>query len=116
MVKLTRPATPCESEEERRFLETNPHGESVLRVFERARIEYGRIDYAIGERGLEVWEINTNPTVTSGKMDELADSRRVTERVGEALVALAEQGAGRRRIPSEALRRIRPRFRREWRN
>lgn len=36
-----------------------------MRVFSDARIDYGRIDYCLTERGLEVFEINTNPAVLS---------------------------------------------------
>ncbi len=49
-------------EEERRFIETNPHLKQVRPAFEMAGIEYGRIDYGILDGRVQVWEINTNPT------------------------------------------------------
>ena len=43
------------------FTMSNPHEHELRRIFSTARIEYGRIDYALlGER-IQVWEINTNP-------------------------------------------------------
>ena len=46
------------------YCRDNPH-ESVLRpLFDRAHIEYGRIDYALDHQGrIQVWEINTNPQI-----------------------------------------------------
>ena len=50
--------------EELAFVARNPHGEELRRIFELARIEWGRIDYGITRDGrLRVWEINTNPTI-----------------------------------------------------
>ncbi len=49
--------------EEARFLETNPHAGRLWELFELAGIEYGRIDYGVADGRLQVWEINTNPTV-----------------------------------------------------
>jgi hypothetical protein len=50
-------------QEERAFLEGNPHEEQVRRVFEIAKIGYGRIDYAVVGDRIAVWEINCNPYV-----------------------------------------------------
>ncbi|HTQ09790.1 MAG TPA: hypothetical protein VMI31_06935 [Fimbriimonadaceae bacterium] len=44
-----------------RFTLENPHAELVMPVFERAGIEFGRIDYALSEGKIQVWEINDNP-------------------------------------------------------
>ncbi|HEU4717113.1 MAG TPA: hypothetical protein VFU15_04740 [Bacteroidia bacterium] len=41
----------------------NPHAEELQQIAEYAHIEFGRIDYAITEKGIQVFEINTNPTV-----------------------------------------------------
>jgi hypothetical protein len=49
--------------EELAYVHTNPH-EALLRpLFELAHIEYGRIDYALRDGRIQVWEINTNPTI-----------------------------------------------------
>lgn len=49
--------------EERRFVEENPHEQALREIARLARIEYGRIDYALHDGQLQVWEINTNPTM-----------------------------------------------------
>ncbi len=41
----------------------NPHEKQLRRIFEIARIDYGRIDYAAVGDQLRVFEINTNPTI-----------------------------------------------------
>ena len=52
-------------ESEKRFLEQNPHPheEAVRRAFEIAGLSYGRIDYGLKNGRVEVWEINSNPTI-----------------------------------------------------
>lgn len=41
----------------------NPHEAWVRRVFALAEVDYGRIDYGVRGQTLQVWEINTNPTL-----------------------------------------------------
>jgi hypothetical protein len=48
-------------EEERVFVREFPYREEIMEVFRLAQIEHGRIDYAIHEGRIQVWEINTNP-------------------------------------------------------
>jgi len=47
--------------EELDYIRTNPHQEIVRPIFEMAGIAYGRMDYAMRDGKIEVWEINTNP-------------------------------------------------------
>ena len=65
-VKRTRSrpkaGAPDLADEELRFVQQNPHEVALKRVFEIARIEYGRIDYAIRNNRLQVWEINSAPS------------------------------------------------------
>jgi len=51
------------AEEERIFLESNPHASWVRDVFEISRIEFGRLEYAISGERPQAWEINTNPMI-----------------------------------------------------
>jgi hypothetical protein len=51
---------------ERRYLEDNPHAGQLRRCFELAHIDYGRIDYGLVGDSIQVWEINTNPTIGPG--------------------------------------------------
>ncbi len=49
--------------EESAYLDANPHESELREIFELADIEYGRIDYGIKGGRIQVWEINTNPTI-----------------------------------------------------
>lgn len=49
--------------EELAFLQTHPHESMVRQVFEIADIQYGRVDYAMLDGRMQVWEINSNPIV-----------------------------------------------------
>ncbi len=61
-------------DEERAYVEANPHQSAVLDVFELARIEYGRVDYSVLDGRLQVWEINTNPSL-AGPISDLKPER-----------------------------------------
>jgi len=52
--------------EEIQYMKTNPHEAWVRLVFERAHIEYGRIDYALLDGKPQVWEINSDPKMGGG--------------------------------------------------
>lgn len=54
---------PAMLAEEREYQSSNPHRDLLMKVFDIANIQYGRIDYAIHEGRMQVWEINTNPTL-----------------------------------------------------
>lgn len=47
--------------EHRQYVETNPHEAMLRTIFDIARIDYGRIDYAVVNDRIQVFEINTNP-------------------------------------------------------
>lgn len=47
------------------YIRDNPHCPDLLPIFDQAAITYGRIDYAIVDGRIQVFEINTNPTVLS---------------------------------------------------
>lgn len=51
------------------FVRTNPHAETIMRAFEVARIDYGRADFGIVDGEVQVYEINTNPSIGAGKLD-----------------------------------------------
>lgn len=48
---------------ETEFMENFPHKEKVLEIFRLAGLEYGRIDFGLCHGRIQVWEINTNPTI-----------------------------------------------------
>ena len=45
------------------YVRDNPHASALMPIFEKARISYGRIDYTVVDGRIQVFEINTNPTV-----------------------------------------------------
>lgn len=45
------------------FIETNAHEDLLAPLFDIAKIEYGRMDYGYRDGRIEVWEINTAPTL-----------------------------------------------------
>ncbi len=53
--------------EERDYVKTNPHELQLMKIFDLARIEYGRIDYGMWHDKIQVWEINTNPMLVGRK-------------------------------------------------
>lgn len=52
--------------EQQDWFDRNDWAEDVASVFRLARIDYGRMDYAVADGGIQVWEINTNPTLGRG--------------------------------------------------
>lgn len=60
-------ATPALYEDELRIVREDPYREPLRRAFEIAAIEYGRADFGLVRGRVEVYEINTNPTLRSGK-------------------------------------------------
>lgn len=61
LVKFPQPTTEAMRLEEKNYIETNPHAEQLREIFQATRIEYGRVDYALSNGKIQVWEINTNP-------------------------------------------------------
>ena len=72
--------TPRMAEEELEYLTTNPHEAELRSVFQLAGVEYGRIDYAMKDGAMQVWEINLNPTIGRGTRES---SGRVPADVAE---------------------------------
>lgn len=61
--------------EELDYIQTNPHKDILASIFEMANIDYGRIDYSLKDGKLQVWEINTNPTLMRHGMLKKQSSR-----------------------------------------
>ncbi len=72
-------------------METNPHERQLREIFRRARIDFGKIDYAmLGDR-LQVWEINTNPNISWGPIQEDSERKAVlSQRAERTAAAFAE--------------------------
>jgi hypothetical protein len=63
MLKKADLLGPERVDEELAYLRDNPHEEQLRKVFDLARVDYGRVDYALLDGQVQVWEINTNPTI-----------------------------------------------------
>jgi hypothetical protein len=81
-------------EKERSFIQSDPHGAEIARIFDLAGIEYGRIDYGVrADGGIHVFEINTNPN--HPYLDRVGEERKdilkaTQQKVVTALKQLAE--------------------------
>jgi hypothetical protein len=89
-------------EEERRYLEENPHEAELRQIFDLARIDYGRIDYGVLNGRVVTWEINTNPTIIVPP-ERLTESRKPLQEIFMTAFAAAleklDEGAGGDPIP-----------------
>jgi len=63
MVKGANLLDPHLLAEESRYLQENPHEELLRGLFDRANVDWGRIDYSFRGDRIQVWEINTNPMI-----------------------------------------------------
>ena len=102
-------------EEELAYHLANPHEEQLRAIFTAARIDYGRIDYGVENGRVRVWEINTNPMISTPADAKVISRMRVQERFApafnRALRSLAESTAAdgaRIRIPPLPAIRERP--------
>ncbi|ESW93867.1 hypothetical protein X769_09935 [Mesorhizobium sp. LSJC268A00] len=83
---------PAHIEEIRTYVDTNPDANAVMQVFEKARMQYGRIDYTFVDGRLVVFEINSNPTVLSDPPTPFAiyDPKPFADLQADALLALPQ--------------------------
>ena len=89
-----------ESERDEAFQRHNPHVEHLKPIFARAGIAYGRIDYAFSAGALQVFEINTNPTLSAPSQAPAAyraSTARYAEGICEALRPMARDRHGGQR-------------------
>lgn len=90
LVKGADLCDPAYLDEEIAYVKGNPHAAQLLEVCRTAHIGWGRIDYALVDGRIQVWEINTNPLFA---LPGIADGRDEVHRLAaqgivEALVAL----------------------------
>lgn len=71
------------------YLRTNPHEAALGRIFALARIDFGRIDYAVIDGAIRVWEINTNPAVVTDRGPSADRSEAFALAFGGLCAALA---------------------------
>ena len=90
MVKYANLADEPLLDEERRYVEGNPHEARLRELFALARVEYGRIDYSLHEGRFQVWEINTNPCLVSPSSEKIAARAPVNQAFARRAVAAFE--------------------------
>lgn len=78
----------AEIAEAARYRSENPHAEQIAKVFDIAAIDYGRMDYGVVDGRIQVFEINTNPTVIS-----LSSVRAPNPKIDSARYALMHERA-----------------------
>ena len=106
-------------DEERAFLENNPHQAQLMDLFNLAGVGYGRIDYGLLDGQIQVWEINTNPTLVQTMEKyfhgKLPMKQRLVDQLSAAFLQLHERvassGAATVRVPLRLFDRgrLRPR-------
>lgn len=76
---------------EKEFIDSNPHAGQVRQVFELAHIDYGRIDYGVVDGRVQVYEINSNPTIFSaGPWVRTEKKERFAKALTESFIRLEE--------------------------
>lgn len=110
-------------DEEEAYMVDNPHEDELRRIFNLAGIDYGRIDYAMVDGRVCVWEINTNPMIaipedaTTGRPGafhamfhaQFRDALRAIDTEADGVVALPAMRVGLRERVSERFARLRGR-------
>jgi hypothetical protein len=92
MIKSPHLLEPSLLEEERRYVEENPHGDRLADIFAIAGVGFGRIDYGVHSGAIQTWEINTNPMIMT-EADRCSEprlpvQRRFAKGLEEAFVAI----------------------------
>lgn len=109
-LKQSKVVEATQQREEWAYLTTNPHREALMRIFQLARIEYGRIDYGLLDGRIQVWEINTNPTLPwQGNREETArleTHRWFVDQLSQAWRALEQEAPARAVYPVDWVRNL----------
>lgn len=99
----SRSDDPAWRDEELAFSRDNPHADQLARVRDIAGIDYGRIDYTLVGGRVQVFEINTHPSLVprgASRVTHRTDiKQRFTERFVPALRALDVVESGEAAIP-----------------
>jgi hypothetical protein len=92
MVKGSERPSANRVAEDEAFIAANPHAAAVAPIFDLAGIDFGRIDYSLLDGQIQVWEINTVPTILMHpsyyRPHRIAAKRAFTARINVALAAL----------------------------
>lgn len=109
----------AQAAEQMDYLQTNPHHEQIQDIFRTARIDYGRIDYSLLDGQIQVWEINTNPTIIHPRNEYPANAlgaqNYFVERLSKAWAALDNVQEGEPDVPIHFDAGLVRRVEAEWR-
>lgn len=97
-------------EEEWTFLRETPHKAEIMQLFDEGALEYGRIDYAVVNGRIHVFELNSNPMMLQASHFDPIPRRPVHEFFREHYLRIIEENDGRNPVP--LIDRIRWRLRR----
>lgn len=97
-------------EEEWAFLRSTPHLAEIKTLFDECSLDYGRVDYALVNGKIHVFEINSNPTMLQTSYFDPIPRRPVHEFFREHYLRILEQNDPMRAVP--LLTKIRWRLRR----
>ena len=89
-----------DQEEGSRFISENPHHGQLERIFAIANVEYGRADYCVIDDRVQLFEINTNPTISHMVVDEAREQESYARRHEESLLRLLPGGTGPAATPN----------------
>jgi hypothetical protein len=81
-------------DEEHRIIAENRHGEELRPAFEAGGIEFGRADFGLVDGRPQVYEINTNPTITVIRKHPFRSTRQPPVRGEVRRVAAIDTPAG----------------------
>jgi hypothetical protein len=90
VIKESTVETPEQIAAFRDYLDRNPHAAQLAGIFRLARIGYGRVDYAVKDGRIEVFEINTSPMLVDSSVDAGGPLREVGDRMFRQLQAAFE--------------------------
>ena len=69
------------------YVESNPHEKELKKIFQLANIDYGRIDYGLCNGRIQVFEINTNPTILMPRKPKQFAHQQRKRYVADQLIA-----------------------------
>jgi len=109
--------------EELAYSRDNPHEKQLLKIFEIAGIDFGRIDYGMVDGSIQTYEINSNATFPdfADTHDDQRDTRRhlvrqsVVEAIAKINTPMKAEGRFRFNLPIPVLERPRLPRKRAWR-
>lgn len=98
--------TPRAVDSELAFVRDNPHGEILAKAFEVAKIDFGRADYSVIGGRVQIYEINTNPSLPGAAKHDAREERReiMRNRIIRQLKSISSQPHNHGRVRFAAKR------------